>query len=399
MERAIAPRRRHAIALIAAVCLVAINMRPTITAVGPLLEQIGSDTGLSVAVLGLLASVPLATWAIVSPFAHDLSRRFGMSRVVLWALLLLTAGTAVRSLPGPTVSLWAGTALIGVALAIANVLMPALIKRDFARVSVMMAVYTALLGGFGAIASGVAVPISLIQIGGEPAGWRAALLITGGILLPGAIIFCAWALRGRGPRHTPQRHRRTGIWADRVAWIVAAYMGLQSASFYMQVTWLAAISIDTGRTEVAAGIDVMIYQVGAVVGALLLPFALRGRSERLAPALVPVLGLIGIGGLMLAPTGITAWVVLSGLASGASLGMSLTLMALRARDHEASSALSGMAQSIGYIVAALGPVAFGALHSATGGWIASLALLLAVLVGQLVVGVYAGRDRFVLDPR
>ena len=184
-----------------------------------------------------------------------------------------------------------------------------------------------------------------------------------------------------------------------MAWQVAAYMGLQSAVFYMTVTWLAAISTSTGRSAVAAGIDVMIYQIFALVGALLVPLTLRGGAERAVPALVPALALIGVIGLMAAPGAIVLWASLVGLSSGASLGMSLTLMAVRARDHQSSSALSGMSQSVGYAVAALGPIAFGAIHSATGGWFWSLSLLLAVLLAQAVVGIFAGRDRFVLERR
>ncbi|WES63339.1 MFS transporter [Microbacter sp. GSS18] len=401
MDIGVTRTRGATIALVAAVCLVAMNMRPTITAVGPLLAQIGEDTGLATATLGMLASVPLVAWALVSPLAHDLSRRFGMSRVVLWALVLLALGTAVRSLPGPTASLWIGTVLIGVALAVANVLMPAVVKRDFGgRVPAVMALYTGLLGGFGAIASGVVVPLSNIPLGGEPAGWRFALLVTGGILLIPAIGVWAWATRGRG--HGTGRsgaHGRTGIWSDPVAWVVAAYMGLQSASFYMQVTWLATIATSTGRSEVAAGIDVMIYQIAAVAGALALPLALRGRIETLAPALLPILGIAGVAGLIAVPSGITGWVVLTGLCSGASLGMSLTLMAQRARDHDGASALSGMSQSVGYVVAAAGPVLFGWLHAVTDGWGAPLTMLIAVLVGQGLVGILAGRDRYVLEGR
>ncbi|GAA1466242.1 MFS transporter [Microbacterium thalassium] len=401
MDIGVTRTRGATIALFAAVCLVAMNMRPTITAVGPLLDEIGTDTGLAIATLGLLASVPLAAWAIVSPFAHDLSQRFGMSRVVLWSLLLLTLGTAVRSLPGPTASLWIGTVLIGVALAIANVLMPAVVKRDFGgRVPLVMALYTGLLGGFGAIASGVAVPVSQIPLGGEPAGWRFSLLVTGGVLLLPAIVVWGWATRGRGHGSGRSRsHGRTGIWSDPVAWIVAAYMGLQSASFYMQVTWLATISTSTGRSSIAAGVDVMIYQIAAVGGALALPFALRGRVEALAPALLPILGIVGLSGLIVAPSGITGWVILTGLCSGASLGMSLTLMAQRARDHDGASALSGMSQSVGYVVAAIGPPVFGWLHAITAGWLAPLVLLMAVLIGQGIVGIFAGRERFVLEPR
>lgn len=400
MDVGVTRTRGATVALVAAVCLVAMNMRPTITAVGPLLDQIGEDTGLAAATLGLLASVPLAAWAIVSPLAHDLSRRFGMSRVVLWSLVLLAVGTLVRSLPGPTVSLWAGTVLIGVALAISNVLMPAVVKRDFAgRVPMVMALYTGLLGGFGAIASGVVVPVSLIDIDGEDAGWRVALLVTGGALLPFALVAWWWATRGhpRPGRRAPGPRQRTGIWTDPVAWLVAAYMGFQSASFYMQVTWLATISMSTGRTEVVAGFDVMLYQIAAVAGALALPLALRGRVERAAPALLPVLGLVGVAGLLIAPAGVAGWVLITGVSSGASLGMSLTLMAQRARDHEGASALSGMAQSVGYVMAAFGPVLFGWLHSSTDGWTAPLALLAVVLIGQLVVGIAAGRERYVLE--
>lgn len=394
--------RSDLILLLIAVCLVAANMRPTITALGPLLDQIGADTGMSVSALGVLAAVPLVAWALFSPLTHTLSRRWGQQRVLLVSLLVLLAGTLVRSLPGPLVSLWLGTALIGMALAIVNVLMPAVVKRDFpGHVAGMTALYTALLAGFGAISSGVAVPISHIEVGGEPGGWRFALLVTGGILLPFAIVAWWWTQRGPARRHVrAAEHRgRTGIWTDPVAWLVAAYMGLQSAMFYMLVTWLAAISMSTGRSEVVAGIDVMVYQLFSLAGSVLLPLILRGRVERLAPALIPVLAVVGVVGLMAAPAAVLGWVPLLGLSSGASLGMSLTLMAQRARDHDAASALSGMSQSVGYAVAAVGPVLFGWLHSLTGGWALPLAVLLAMNVGLSLVGVFAGRDRYVLDGR
>ena len=176
-------------------------------------------------------------------------------------------------------------------------------------------------------------------------------------------------------------------------------MGFQASTFYMLLTWLASISASTGRSAVVAGIDVMIYQIFSLVGSLVVPLVLRGGAERWVPALIPTLGIIGVIGLMAAPGAIIAWVVLIGLSSGASLGMTLTLMAQRARDHDASAALSGMAQSIGYVFAALGPVLFGWVHATVGGWVAPLVLVLVVLVAQSVTGVFAGRDRHVLEPR
>ncbi|MFK4835767.1 MFS transporter [Microbacterium sp. ZW T2_14] len=395
------PSRTASVAmLLVAVCLVAANMRPAITGLGPLLDQIGADTGLSVSALGVLAAVPLVAWALFSPLAHDLSRRFGQPRVLMWSLIVLLAGTLVRSIPGPVVSLWVGTAIIGIGIAIINVLMPAVVKRDFpSRVAAVTAAYTALLAGLGAVSSGVVVPISHITVGGDPAGWRFALLVTGAALLPFAI--GGWGGAHRGAEHAHVRasvpRGRTGIWSDPIAWLVAVYMGLQASMFYMFVTWLAPLSMSIGRSEVVAGIDVMVYQLFSLAGCLLLPLILRGGLERWAPALIPSLAIVGVAGLMLAPSALLLWASLIGLTGGATLAMSLTLMAQRARDHDASAALSGMSQSVGYVIAALGPIAFGSLHSLTGDWIASLALVLAVLAALTVVGLFAGRNRYVLD--
>jgi CP family cyanate transporter-like MFS transporter len=394
---------RPRLLLLVAVLVIAANMRATITGIGPLLDQIGDDLGITAATLGLLAALPLIAWALVSPLAHDLSERFGLSPVVLWAIVLLTAGTIWRSLPGSALNLWLGTALIGVALAIANVLMPAVIKRDFtAHVAGVTAAYTALLGSFGALASGVVVPISHIETADGPLGWQVALLATG-ILLPLAIGLWAWAMRGRRTERMPRagagRRASTGIWTDGLAWLVAGYMGLQAAAFYMLVTWLAPISTSTGRSPVTAGIDVMLFQIFGVIGSLVIPFALRGPVKRWVPALIPVLAIVGTVGLIAAPGGVLVWGCLAGLSTGAALGMSLTLMAQRARNHSTAAALSGMSQSVGYVIAASGPILFGALHSLSGGWLLPLLLLLIVLIGLGVVGVAVGRERFVLEPR
>ncbi|WP_426187205.1 MFS transporter [Microbacterium sp. TWP3-1-2b2] len=388
----------HSILAIVALCLVAVMMRPAISAVGPLIDRMSADTGIPLALLGALSTIVLITWAVVSPFAHGIGRRLGLGGAVLAALGLLAVGLIVRSLPGSSVWLWVGTGLIGIALAIGNVLMPAVIKRDFPlRVPMMMGVYSALLGGAGAVASGLAVPLAELSGGDIGTGWRMSLLLTGGAVLPLAMI--TWWLASRRSVRVPTvgRAPRLGIWRDPVAWLVAGYMGVQSTSFYVLVTWLASVSLSTGRGAAIAGVDVMVYQLFSLVGALALPLAMRGRGERIAPALLPALGISGIAGLMIWPGTIGFWVVPLGLFSGASLGISLTLMAQRARDHSTSSALSGMSQSVGYAIAAIGPVLFGAMHAATGSWTVPLTILLVAMTLQAVIGVFAARDRFVLE--
>lgn len=395
--------RRHMILAIGALCLVATLMRPAITAVGPLIDRIAQDTGIPLAILGSLSTIVLITWAIVSPFAHGIGRRLGLGGAILAAMGLLAVGAVVRSLPGSSAWLWIGTALIGVALAIGNVLLPAVIKRDFPlRVPLMMGVYSAILGGAGAVASGLAVPISGLSGDDAGAGWRVSLLITGAVVAPLALVM--WGIVSRSEMRamraaTPVRASRVGIWRDPVAWQVAGYMGVQSTSFYVLVTWLASMSLDTGRGDVVAGIDVMVYQIFSLVGSLAVAIVMRGRGARLTPALLPVLGAIGVAGLMLRPDAIGLWVVPLGVFSGLSLGVSLTLMAQRARDHSASSALSGMSQAVGYAIAAVGPALFGGVHALTGEWTVPLIILLVAMALQALFGMYAGRDRYVLAGR
>lgn len=397
--------RHPRLLLVVAVLLIAANLRATITGIGPLLAQIADDLGTTEAALGFLAAIPLIAFAVVSPLAHGLSIRFGMSSVILWSLIALAAGTLWRSLPGSPVSLWGGTALIGASLAIANVLLPAVVKRDFSdRLPTMMALFTAFLSGTGALASGVVVPISQIAVGDGEIGWRWALVCSGALvpLAIGAWIASLVSRRRQGARdaaavapveasHAPSR--RAGMWADPVAWQVLAYMGFQSMTFYMLVTWLAPLALTLGRTEVVAGVDVMVLQVCAFLGSLVVPLLLRGRLARWTPGIIPVLGIIGIIGLITVPTLFVGWVVLCGLSCGASLSMTLSLFGLRARTPAAASRLSGMAQSGGYAIAAVGPIAFGGLLTLTSGWLAPLLLVVLVLVAQLTVGLFVGRDR------
>ncbi|MGK0742536.1 MFS transporter [Leucobacter sp. Z1108] len=404
------PPSRHAgILLFVAVCLVAANLRMTITAVGPLLDEIAADRGVSPAALGLLGSLPLITWGLVSPLAHGLSARLGMTRAVSWALVALAAGTAWRSLPGIEANLWLGTALIGVGLGFANALLPAVIKRDFpARVPLLMGAYTALLGGTGAIGAGLAAPLADLPLSGDRLGWQASLLLMGA---PIPIALAVWIIANRlgrrttvavpvttGPITAPPGSAGRRIWRDPLAWQVSLYMGSQSAVFYSLAAWLAPYEIANGRTPVAAGLVLMTFQIIGIAGSLALPLVARGpRRKRWLPGLLPGLTLIAMLGIALWPSAIIAWLVIGGLAGGGSLTMALTLMAMRARTAEHATALSGMAQSLGYLIAAVGPFAFGALLGASGGWIAPFALIWGAAVAQIALGVSVGRPRFVLD--
>ncbi|MBL3685590.1 MFS transporter [Leucobacter zeae] len=417
------PNPRPWLLLFIAVCLVAANLRMTITGVGPLLEDISEGLGVPVAALGALGSIPLITWAAISPLAHVLSERLGIERAIGWSLVVLAAGTAWRSFPGSAVNLWAGTVIIGAGLAICNVLIPAIIKQDFpTRLPFVMGAYTAILSASASLSAGFAVPISDIDTGSGPLGWRFALLASG-IAIPFGLVAWIAATWGSAKRRaaetaaldagsdaaraasdpasassddgTSNSGRR--IWRDPVAWLVACYMGTQSLNFYVLSTWLAPFLTSLGYPPAAAGLALMAFQALGIVGSLAAPSLMQSRVSRWAPALLPVLGLIAWIGMPILPGAMPIWIVCGGLVCGAQLTVSVTLMAVRARTRSAASALSGMSQSVGYLIAATGPILFGLLHGLTGSWGLAFAFVCAVTATQLAIGAAVGRPRFVLD--
>jgi len=387
--------------LITGVLLVAANLRPVLTSVGPLLDQIGADTGLGAAALGLLAAVPLLAFGVISPLAHGIGEKFGVERTVFAALLLLIAGTFLRPAPGSIVNLWLGTFIIGAAIAVGNVLLPAILKRDFPdKMATLTGAYSAVLGGIASLGAGLSVPLSLLPINdGEPAGWRFALAIYVVLSVPAVL---AWLPRLRVRASSAQAQLnaavpapvRGSVWKSGVAWQVTLYMGLQSMAFYILITWLPTLERSHGRGDVASGWDLMMFQLIGIVSSLLTPLILKGKNQRFPAALPPLLIVAGVLGILLLPGAMLLWVLVAGFGCGSSLVTALALFGLRTRTHREASALSGMAQSIGYLLAAAGPPLFGGLFAATGRWEASLILLCVVSAAQAVTGLFAGRDRF-----
>lgn len=374
-------------------------MRMTITGVGPLLDDIAIDQGVSPTALGLLVSIPLLAWAVVSPFAQGIAARIGLDATVSWALLVLTIATVVRSLPGTPVNLWFGTALIGAALAITNVLIPAAVKRDFGnRVPLVMGVYSGLLGAAAAVGAGIVAPIAYADSpSGELLGWRWALLATGATV-PLALIVWMWATKRYRSREVPAPTRPgvgRRVWRDPVAWIIACYMGSQSSNFYVYTAWLAPIDLSHGTDTVTAGMHVMVFHTCTMAGSLIFPFASRGPLQRLLPLLTPTLGFAGALGIVFAPGLLLLWFVVCGLACGLSLPIALTYVAQRSSSIEVAAALSGMSQSFGYFLAALGPVLFGWLHGLTGGWGLPLITVAAACAVQFVTGAMLRRGQMV----
>jgi MFS transporter, CP family, cyanate transporter len=390
--------RLNSFLLVLGIVLLAANLRPSLTGVAPLIGQIRADTGITNAVAGLLTTLPLLAFGLLSPIAPRVARRFGMERVLLASLLVLTAGILLRW-AGAVAALFLGTAILGAAIALANVLLPGLVKREFPEhAGLMTSVYSTSLGISAALAAGVSVPLARL----DGIDWRGALAVWAA---PALLACVAWLPRlGRSDRPVdPSAGSSAGVedlWRSSLAWQVTLFMGLQSLSYYVTLTWLPEILQAEGMDATRAGWMLGLSQAVAIVTMFLAPVVAERRPTQRGVVVVAV-GISGVGALGLLVAGATAstvWVVLLGLGQGATFSLALTFFALRAPDPGHAAALSGMAQSVGYLLAAGGPFLFGVLRDATGSWQVPLALLLAITVCLLIAGLGAARDARVGEP-
>lgn len=386
---------RSVVLLVLGVLLVAANLRPALTAVGPVLPELRADLGLSAAAAGALTALPLLAFAGGGLVTPALGRRLGTERSLVLALLVLAAGTAVRSATDD-LGVFAGTVVLSLGIGAANVLLPAVVKANLpTRVPLVTSWYAATLTLAAASASGIAVPIAQASAG----GWRTAIGCWGVLAVVATLAWLPAALRRRTrpPRGSAAAASVGGSpWRSRVAWAVAGYFALQSAVFYSVVAWLPTVMIDRGQDPTVAGLFLLTYQLMGFLGGLTVPLLLRGRADqRGVTTLVSGTSAIGLLGLALLPGSELVWIVVAGLASGALFTLALTLITARSVDAARSASLSAMAQSSGYLVSAAGPIVVGTLHEVTGSWTLPMALLGVLAVGGVVVGRPAGAARFV----
>lgn len=375
--------------------LLATNLRPAAAAVGPLIDRIKADTGLSATGAGALTTLPVLCFGALAPLAPALARRLGERSTAAVALVVLLIGTLVRLVPGLGF-LFLGTALAGAAIAVGNVLLPILVRGNFPhRVGLLTSMYTTALVGFASLAAGVTVPVA-DAFGG---GWRPGLAIWA---VPAVIALVVWApqLARRRPTRadpgTPVTGVR-GLLRDPVAWSVTLFFAMQSAGFYATLAWLPSVFHSHGLSTSYAGFLLSLALLVGLIPALTVP-SLATRADDQRVLMVAFVALVAAGwlGVILAPT--TApfvWVVLLGLGQNALFPLALTLIVLRGGTLTSTAGLSTMVQTVGYLLAALAPLAVGAIHDATGSWTPALIVLLALLGPQLVMGLQAARNRTV----
>lgn len=402
--------------VVVGIVLSALNLRPAITSLGALLEEVRDGLGMSGTAAGVLTSVPPFCFALFGVMAPRLARRFGAGAVVCAGMAAIAAGLVIRPYTGTAAGFLAASALALMGIAVSNVLMPVIVKRWFPdRVGSMTGLYSMALALGTAAAAAITVPMTE-ALGGS---WRTGLAVWA-VLAAAAVVPWIPLARERGTadadRNAPSARgtsstsstSSTGspreavgalrITRSRTAWALAVFFGLQATAAYVTMGWMAQIFRDAGVPAGTAGLLLAVTMAMGVPLAFVIP-RVATRLPHQGPIVIAlgVCGLVGYAGLYIAPAGgAWAWAVLLGIANCA-FPLALTMVGMRARTGAGVAQLSAFAQSTGYLISIPGPLLVGVLYQHSGGWGLPIALMAGLMVPQMVVGVLAGRDRTVED--
>ena len=377
----------------AGLMLVAFNLRPALTTVGPLLAAIRAGTGLGPTGAAVLTMLPVLFLGFASVLGPRVSRRIGADRGILLASAVVAAGLSLRALGG-LVPLFAGACVSAAGIGLAGVLIPGLVKREFpGRAGLMTGLYTMTLCLGAAAGAGLTVPLQE-AFGGS---WAMALAAWA---LPALLATLAWlpfAQAAPAPAAPGPGGRRPAVWRTPLAWQVTGFMGLQSSLAYIMFGWVPLVLHDRGLSTVDAGFVAALMSVGQAPAALLVPPLAAGlRDQRGAALAIVGLTLACYLAVVFGPIGLVVPATLGlGFGLGGCFGLGLTIIVLRARDAAGAAALSAMAQGVGYTIAALGPLGFGIAHEVGGGWVLPSFLFCALGLGAAAFSLGAGRDRVV----
>ncbi|KAB2592416.1 CynX/NimT family MFS transporter [Streptomyces arboris] len=393
--------------------LAALNLRPAITSLGALLEEVRDGLHMSGSVAGVLTSVPPLCFAVFGVMAPRLARRFGAGTVVCAGMVAIAAGLVIRPYIGSTAGFLAASALALMGIAVSNILMPVIVKRWFPdRVGTMTGLYSMALALGTALAAAVTVPLTSAMGGSWQSGLAVWAVLAALAVLPWIVL-----VRDRTPAPgTPAPDRSAQgrsasataprpadapalrITRSRTAWGLACFFGLQATAAYITMGWMPQIFRDAGVSAGTAGVLLAVTMAMGVPLAFVIP-RVAGRLKQQGPIVVVLglCGLIGYGGLYLAPAaGAWVWAVLLGVANCA-FPLALTMIGMRSRTGAGVVRLSAFAQSTGYLLSIPGPLLVGVLYQHSGGWGLPIALMAGLMIPQMVAGVLAGRDRTIED--
>jgi MFS transporter, CP family, cyanate transporter len=386
--------RQRALVVLGLVVL-AFNLRPAAVSVGPVLDEIRAGLGMGSATAGLLTTLPVLCFAGFGYVAPWCARAFGIHRVMLGALVVTTVGLVLRAGAHSPVFFLAATVPALAGMATANVLIPSLVKQHFPyHIGSMTAVYTTALAIGLTAASVLTVPLEVAT-----GSWRGGLVAWAGVAIAAAIPWLSLIQHDVKPTdEIPKTITPRALARSPLAWTMAVFFGVQSLQAYAVFGWLPQVFRDAGFSAATAGLLLGVTTATSIPISLVLPgITARGRHQGriiLGLCAAYVAGYLGL--ILAAATVPWLWALLIGIGTGI-FPLVLTLIGLRARTSEGTAALSGFAQSIGYLIAGVGPFMMGALYGASGGWTVPLLVLLVLVIPQGVTGLMVARERYVED--
>ena len=386
--------RAEKILVIVGIVVLAFNLRPAAVSIGPVLNEITGSLGMSTTVAGVLTTLPVLAFAGFGALAPTLARMLGIHRVTLVSLVAVVVGLGLRAETSsvPVFLLLSLLALSG--MATANVLLPSLVKLHFPdKVGVLTSVYTTSLAVGLTLASVTTVPIA-----NTFGSWRWGLFAWAVTALVAALPWFVLVRHDRTPEDAPHTITLGAVARTRLGWLMALFFGLQSLQAYSVFGWFAQVYRDAGFSPATAGLLLGVITAMSIPLSFWLP-AWASRMQRQTWLIVALVLCYPVGyiGLMVAPVGgAWLWAVLVGIAA-AVFPIALMLIGLRSRTSAGTAALSGFTQSVGYLIAAVGPFGVGLLYGITGGWTVPLAALTVLVVPQLVTGLMIARPSYVED--
>ncbi|WP_299804084.1 MFS transporter [uncultured Shewanella sp.] len=386
--------------LLLGVLLIAISLRSPITGVGPLLDSIRAELHLTATQAGMLTTLPLLAFAFFSPVASKVASKRGLEQALMLSLLFIIIGLSIRSL-GSVSSLFLGTVIIGAGIAFANVLLPSLMKRDFpTKIATMTSMYVLMMGAGSAITASLAIPLDdmakQLSISFIPS-WAFSL---GSLVIFPLIAILVWLPQMRNhtspSKETQKLDSHSYLWRSLGAWQITLFLALNSFLMYIFISWLPTILVDNGYNHHEAGVIHGMLQLFTAVPALvLIPFMSKIKDRRFLSFGLTFLAFIGIIGLLLKPELAMIWGMLFGFGAGGGFILVLALISLRTSSAHQAATLSGMAQFLGYLLGASGPMIMGELHEQTASW--QLPLIICALCAVLwsVFAFLAAKDELI----
>ncbi|WP_419955406.1 CynX/NimT family MFS transporter [Neobacillus niacini] len=382
---------------IAGIVLIAFNLRPAITSLGPLVGMIQEDVGLAHWSAGLLMSLPLLVFAFMSPLVPKIANRLTNELTLIIGLTSLLIGIAIRSIP-MTFFLFTGTLLAGLGIAIGNVLLPAVVKDKFPeKFGLMTSVYSTSMGLVASLASGISVPLAV----NANLGWQGAQIVW---TIPVVVAILVWIflrkynLKDSRALQPKKASAAKGMWRTPLAWQIAIFMGFQSFLFYVTISWLPEILHSHGISLETAGWLLSFTQLVGLPASFFIPvLAGRAQSQVKLAFMLGMCSIVGYSGLLLGSSYpmLIVSIALIGFALGGAFPLALSYIGLRARNANQAAELSGMTQSTGYILAAVGPLFIGYLYDMAHSWTIPIITLIGVSVVVIVFGMLSGRNRYV----